>query len=100
MPPPSGTPWSLITVATGTLRPWLDQWTATRTEAAEAQLADLIDDVLFEYEITELHMGFYDEHDASAELLSWLLTDARDRADDARLDEPYLLEHHWATNIS
>jgi hypothetical protein len=85
---------SLITVATGALRPWLDIWTATRTDAADAQLADFIDDVLVEYEITELHMGFYDEYDASAELLSWLLTEVRDRADDARLDEPYLVSHH------
>ncbi|MFE9029503.1 hypothetical protein ACFYOA_25125 [Streptomyces iakyrus] len=84
---------SLITVATGALRPWLDIWTATRTDAADAQLADFIDDVLVEYEITELRMGFYDEYDASAELLSWLLTEMRDRADDARLDEPYLLSH-------
>ncbi|MFF8934429.1 hypothetical protein ACF08O_06735 [Streptomyces paradoxus] len=87
---------SLITVATGALRPWLDVWTGTRAETADAQLADLLDDVLVEYEITELHMGFYDEYDASAELLSWLLTEVRDRADDARLDEPYLLEHHEA----
>ncbi|MEU3937593.1 hypothetical protein AB0E85_37020 [Streptomyces sp. NPDC029044] len=85
---------SLVTVATGALRPWLDIWTATRTEAADAQLADFVDDVLVEYEITELHMGFYDEYDASAELLSWLLTEVRDRVDDARLDEPYLLSHH------
>ncbi|MFJ4240454.1 hypothetical protein ACIP17_07585 [Streptomyces iakyrus] len=84
---------SLITVATGALRPWLDIWTATRTDAADAQLAHFIDDVLVEYEITELHMGFYDEYDASAELLSWLLTEMRVRADDARLDEPYLLSH-------
>jgi hypothetical protein len=83
---------SLITVATGALRPWLDIWTDTRTETADAQLADLVDDVLVEYEITELRMGFYDEYDASAELLSWLLTEVRDRADDARLDEPYLLD--------
>ncbi|MEU0169981.1 hypothetical protein ABZ214_31810 [Streptomyces iakyrus] len=84
---------SLITVATGALRPWLDIWTATRTDAADAQLAHFIDDVLVEYEITELHMGFYDEYDASAELLSWLLTEMRARADDPRLDEPYLLSH-------
>ncbi|MER7479158.1 hypothetical protein ABTX60_16190 [Streptomyces sp. NPDC126510] len=88
---------SLITGATGTLRPWLDIWTATRTAAADTQLADFIDEVLTEYEITDLHVGFYDEYDASTELLSWLLNDVRDRADDARLDEPYLLEHHWAS---
>jgi hypothetical protein len=83
---------SLITVATGTLRPWLDIWTATRVPAADTHLTDLIDDVLFEYEITDLHMGFHEEYDASAELLSWLLTDVHDRADDARLDDRYLLE--------
>ncbi|MEU0812446.1 hypothetical protein [Streptomyces sp. NPDC005970] len=85
---------SLITVATDTLRPWLDLWTATRTPAADAHLADLVDDVMFEFEITDLHMGFYDEYHATPELLDWLLTDARDRVDDARLDEPYLLAHH------
>ncbi|MFJ7334273.1 hypothetical protein ACIQU3_20740 [Streptomyces sp. NPDC101110] len=89
---------SLITVATGTLRPWLDIWTTTRTPAADAQLADFIDDVLVEYEITDLRMGFYDEYDASTELLSWLLTDVYDRAADTRLDEPYLREHHWANS--
>ncbi|KOX03318.1 hypothetical protein ADK65_07075 [Streptomyces sp. NRRL B-1140] len=88
---------SLITVATGALRPWLDTWTATRTPAADAQLADLVDDVLTEYEITGLRMGFYDEYDASTELLGWLLKDVRDRVDDARLDEPYLLGHHGAS---
>ncbi|MEV0241708.1 hypothetical protein AB0I06_17510 [Streptomyces sp. NPDC050674] len=85
---------SLVTVATGTLRPWLDTWTAIRTPAADAQLADLIDDVMVEYEITDLRMGFYDEYRASPELLDWLLTDARTRTDDIRLDDPYLLEHH------
>ncbi|MFE9628330.1 hypothetical protein [Streptomyces sp. NPDC006527] len=40
----------LITVATDSLRPWLDIWTATRTPAAVAHLADLMVDVLFEYE--------------------------------------------------
>ncbi|MFJ8593368.1 hypothetical protein [Streptomyces sp. NPDC093598] len=84
---------SLLTVATGALRPWLDAWTATRTPAADAQLTDLIDDVMVEFEITELHMGFYDEYHASPELLNWLLTDARARTDDARLDDPYLLGH-------
>ncbi|MFD8378169.1 hypothetical protein ACFV2X_06265 [Streptomyces sp. NPDC059679] len=85
---------SLITVATNTLRPWLDMWTATRTPAADAHLADLIDDVMFEFEITDLRMGFHDEYHATAELLDWLLTDTRDRVADARLDDPYLLAHH------
>ncbi|TSB21446.1 hypothetical protein [Streptomyces benahoarensis] len=85
---------SLITVATHTLRPWLDAWTATRTPAADAHLADLIDDVMFEYEITDLHLGFYREYHATPELLDWLLTDARGRVEDACLDHPYLLELH------
>jgi hypothetical protein len=88
---------SLIGVATNGLRPWLDIWTATRHPAADAHLADLIDDVLFESEIIDLHMGFYGEYHATPELLGWLLTDVRDRADDARLDTPYLLEHHRMT---
>ncbi|KOG42424.1 hypothetical protein [Streptomyces resistomycificus] len=85
---------SLLTVATNGLRPWLDVWTATSHPAADAHLADLIDDVLFECEVTDLRMGFYGEYHAGPELLGWLLTDVRDRADDARLDSPFLLEHH------
>ncbi|MEV6589769.1 hypothetical protein [Streptomyces acidicola] len=83
---------SLITVATGSLRPWLDMWNATRTPAADAHLTDFIDDVLVEFQIVDLHMGFYDEYHAAPELLDWLLTDVRDRLDDARLDDPYLFE--------
>ncbi|MHC0432363.1 hypothetical protein ACX6XY_19590 [Streptomyces sp. O3] len=84
---------SLITVATNSLRPWLNTWTATHTPAADAHLADLVDDVMFEFEITDLRMGFYGEYDATAELLGWLLTDVRDRVADARLDDPFLYEH-------
>ncbi|NBE56326.1 hypothetical protein [Streptomyces boluensis] len=83
---------AFLTVATGELRPWLDMWTATRTPAADAHLEDLVDDVLFEFEITDLKWGFYGEYHATAELLDWLLTDVRDRIDDVRLDEPFLLE--------
>ncbi|MEU8528473.1 MULTISPECIES: hypothetical protein [Streptomyces] len=78
---------SLITVATGTLRPWLNIWTATRTPSADAHLTELVKDVMVEWEITDLHMGFYDEYHATPELLAWLLTDVRDRVTDARLDE-------------
>ncbi|MCF4140162.1 hypothetical protein L1856_30035 [Streptomyces sp. Tue 6430] len=84
---------SFIAVVTGSLRPWLDAWTATRAPAADAHLADLVDDVMFEFEITDLRMGFYGEYDATVELLGWLLTDVRDRVADARLDEPFLREH-------
>ncbi|MFI2430371.1 hypothetical protein [Streptomyces sp. NPDC018693] len=84
---------SLITVATNSLRPWLNTWTATCTPAADAQLADLVDDVMFEFEITDLSMGSYGEYHATAELLGWLLTDVRDRFTDARLDDPFFLEH-------
>ncbi|MFI5758984.1 hypothetical protein [Streptomyces sp. NPDC051569] len=87
---------SLIGVATDGLRPWLNIWTATPHPAADAHLADLIDDVMFESEITDLHMGFHDEYHATPELLRWLLTDVRDRADDARLDSPFLHEHRPA----
>ncbi|MGW0857931.1 hypothetical protein [Streptomyces sp. NPDC002690] len=83
---------SVITVATNSLRPWLNIWTATRTPAADAHLADLVDDVMFECEITDLRMGFYEEYDASTELLGWLLSDVRDRVTDARLDAPCLHE--------
>lgn len=79
---------SLITVASGTLRPWLDIWTSIWTESADAHLAEFADDVLFQAEITDLEMGFYGEYHATAELLPWLLTDVRDRFDDPRLDNP------------
>lgn len=88
---------SLITVATNSLRPWLNAWTMTNTPAADAHLADLVNDVMFEFEITDLRMGFYDEYDATAELLGWLLTEVRDRVIDTRLDDPFLYEHLQAT---
>ncbi|MGG7609932.1 hypothetical protein ACQ5JZ_11070 [Streptomyces sp. ZG43] len=83
---------SLITVATGTLRPWLDIWTSTWTASADAHLAEFVDDVLCESEITDLAMGFYDEYHATAELLPWLLTDIRDRIAEPRLDDPDYLD--------
>ncbi|QDY76799.1 hypothetical protein [Streptomyces qinzhouensis] len=83
---------SFLTVVTNDIRPWLNIWTATHHPAADAHLADFIDDVLFEWEITDLRMGFYGEYHATPELLPWLLTDIHDRAADARLDDPYLLD--------
>lgn len=44
-------------------------------------------------EIADLRMGVYEEYDATAELLGWLLTDVRHRVIDTRLDEPFLHEH-------
>ncbi|MEU2207408.1 hypothetical protein AB0B95_33800 [Streptomyces hygroscopicus] len=95
-PVPARETLSLITVATNSLRPWLDRWAATRTPAADAHLADLVDDVMFEFEITDLRMGFYNEYHATEELLGWLLTEARGRVDDARLNDPGLLAHYRA----
>ena len=83
----------VITVTTGSMRPWLDTWAATRTPAADAQLADLVHDVMFEGEITDLHLGFHEEYHATPELLGWLLTDVRDRVIDPRLDDPYFRGH-------
>ena len=83
----------LITVVTDSLRPWLDIWTATRTPAANAHLADLMHDVLFECQINDLSFGFYDEYHATAELVEWLLTDVRDRVTDSRLDDPDFIHH-------
>ncbi|WP_073735163.1 hypothetical protein [Streptomyces sp. CB02488] len=74
---------AVITVAADSLRPWLDTWTVTRTPAADTHLADLMDDVLCEYEITDLSLGFYSEYHATAELVDWLLTDVRDRVTDS-----------------
>ncbi|MGX1708571.1 hypothetical protein ACWIFI_04490 [Streptomyces albidoflavus] len=79
---------SVITVATGTLCPWLDIWTSTWTASADAHLAEFVDDVLVESEITDLEMGFYGEYHATAELMDWLLTDIRDRVHEPRLDDP------------
>ncbi|MET8670522.1 hypothetical protein ABZV73_02180 [Streptomyces albidoflavus] len=79
---------SVITVATGTLRPWLDIWTSIWTASADAHLAEFVYDVLVESEITDLEMGFYGEYHATAELMDWLLTDIRDRAHEPRLDDP------------
>ncbi|MGW4181525.1 hypothetical protein ACWEK2_05160 [Streptomyces albidoflavus] len=79
---------SVITVATGTLRPWLDIWTSIWTASADAHLAEFVDDVLVESEITGLEMGFYGEYHATAELMDWLLTDIRDRVHEPRLDDP------------
>ncbi|MFD4012495.1 hypothetical protein ACFWRX_07015 [Streptomyces albidoflavus] len=79
---------SVITVATGTLRPWLDIWTSIWTASADAHLAEFVDDVLVESEITDLEMGFYGEYHATAELMDWLLTDIRDRVHEPRLDDP------------
>ncbi|MFC9015210.1 hypothetical protein ACFTZG_03575 [Streptomyces albidoflavus] len=79
---------SVITVATGTLRPWLDIWTSIWTASADAHLAEFVDDVLVESEITDLEMGFYGEYHATAELMDWLLTDIRDRVHEPGLDDP------------
>ncbi|KOX27694.1 MULTISPECIES: hypothetical protein [unclassified Streptomyces] len=84
---------AVVTVTTGGMRPWLDTWAATRTPAADEQLAYLVDDVMFEVDVTDLRMGFYDDYEASAELLPWLLTDVRDRVSDARLDDPLIHEY-------
>ncbi|MEU6841598.1 hypothetical protein ABZ930_06940 [Streptomyces sp. NPDC046716] len=83
----------LVTVTTDDLRPWLDMWTATRTPAADSHLADLLVDVLFEYEITDLSFGFYSEYHATAELVQWLLTEVRGRVTDARLEDPDFTHH-------
>ncbi|WP_405770901.1 hypothetical protein OG539_39375 [Actinacidiphila glaucinigra] len=91
-PVPIRTALAVVTVATGGLSSWLDTWTGIRTTAADARLAGLVDDVLFESEFTDLSMGFYDEYHATAELVEWLLTDVRDRVADARPDALYRIE--------
>ncbi|MFJ8039162.1 hypothetical protein ACIRBX_01450 [Kitasatospora sp. NPDC096147] len=64
----------VVAVSTGVLAPWLTVWAGTRTEAADRHLADAVDDWTFESELTDLRLGFYDELEASAELLPWLLS--------------------------
>ncbi|MEU3447031.1 hypothetical protein AB0H29_07360 [Streptomyces thermolilacinus] len=81
-----------LAVTTDSLRPWLGVWTATRTPAADAHLADLVHDLTFEHDIAGLRFGFYDEYHAGRELLEWLLTDVRDR-----VERPHLVAldgHH------
>jgi len=65
---------TVVTVATGGIAPWLATWAGTRTPDARAHLADLVDDVLFDYQISDLHLGFYNEYAATDELLPWLLS--------------------------
>ncbi|MEU1622850.1 hypothetical protein ABZ479_36850 [Streptomyces sp. NPDC005722] len=89
---PVRTALAVVTVATGGLSLWLDTWTGIRTASADARLADLVDDVLFESEFTDLSMGFYGEYHATAELVEWLVTDVRDRVADARPDALYRVE--------
>ena len=87
---------SLITVSTDTLRPWLDSWAATRTPAADAHLSDFLHDVMLEYEISDLSLGFYGEYHATDELLDWFLTAVPDRLDATRLGELRALARHLA----
>ncbi|WP_407835149.1 hypothetical protein ACE1OC_41500 [Streptomyces sp. DSM 116496] len=63
-----------ISVSTRTLTPWLTIWADTRTEAADRHLDDALDDWLFETRLTTLRLGFYDELDATVELVPWLLS--------------------------
>ncbi len=77
----------VLAVTTGTLTPWLTTWTETRTEAANRHLADALDDWLFEDRLVDLHLGFYGELPATAQLLPWLLSLDEPRAGTTTLAE-------------
>lgn len=76
-----------ISVSTGTLAPWLDIWTETRTEAADKHLRDAVHRWLVSGELADLYLGFYDELHATPELLPWLLTTVVGRIDAAQFSE-------------
>ncbi|MEV7780611.1 hypothetical protein [Kitasatospora sp. NPDC088351] len=76
-----------IAVSTGSLAPWLGIWAATRTEAAERHLSDAMAGWLSYGQLSGLRLGFYDELDATAELLPWLLSLGEDRIGAAQLYE-------------
>jgi len=82
---------TLLTVATSALAPWLDTWSATRTEAAERHLEHLVDHWLFEDQVSHLELGFHGEYNATPEMIQWLLDHARSRVDGSRLEDLRLL---------
>ncbi|HEX4063446.1 MAG TPA: hypothetical protein VHY58_20725 [Streptosporangiaceae bacterium] len=77
----------MISVCTGTLRPWLDIWAETRTEAADQHLRDAVRRWLLMRDLADLHLGFYDELHATPELLPWLRNTAGGRIDAAQFSE-------------
>jgi hypothetical protein len=76
-----------ISVSTGTLEPWLDIWTESRTQVADKHLRDAVQGWIVRGELADLYLGFYDELHATPELLPWLLTTAEGRIDAAYLSE-------------
>ncbi|GAA1139219.1 hypothetical protein F4556_006968 [Kitasatospora gansuensis] len=76
-----------ISVSTGSLTPWLAVWAETRTEAADRHLSDALDHWLFERRLADLRFGFYNELDATPELLPWLLSLEESRIGAAQLFE-------------
>ncbi|GAA1147723.1 hypothetical protein F4556_003914 [Kitasatospora gansuensis] len=81
-------------VTTGTLRPWLDICTDTRTPSGDRHLADLLDCWLVYDDPAGLRLGFYGELAVGPELLPWLRS-----LDPARLSEThrYVRDLHLAT---
>ncbi|MFE2722196.1 hypothetical protein [Kitasatospora sp. NPDC059327] len=82
-----------VSVSTGSLSPWLTVWAGTRTDAADRHLADALDDWLFEGQLADLRLGFYDELHAAPELLSWLLSLEEGRIGAAQLFEVERIAH-------
>ncbi|MYS19888.1 hypothetical protein GA0115240_114421 [Streptomyces sp. DvalAA-14] len=77
----------ILSVSTGSLEPWLAVWAQTRTDSADRHLHDAIDGWLFEDQLADLRLGFYDELHATPELPPWLLALGDSRIGDARLSE-------------
>ncbi|MGI5170986.1 hypothetical protein ACQEU3_42210 [Spirillospora sp. CA-253888] len=64
----------LLSVSTGSLTPWLEIWSRTRTPAADQRLNEALAHWLSEWGLADLHLGFYGELHATPELLAWLLS--------------------------
>ncbi|NJA60354.1 hypothetical protein [Streptomyces sp. NEAU-H3] len=90
--PDAGEALGVLTVASGTVRPWLGIWAATRTPYADALLAEYI--AQLPYSVGDLGDGWWDgdpRHDPRREVAAWLLRDVRDRLDGLTPDDVMVL---------
>ncbi|MFD9791386.1 hypothetical protein ACFWXK_10585 [Streptomyces sp. NPDC059070] len=76
-----------LAVTTGTPAPWLAVWAETRIEASDLHLSDALEHWLFQGELADLRLGFYDELHATPALLPWLLS-----LQDGRIGAAQLIE--------
>ncbi|MEU6440497.1 hypothetical protein [Streptomyces sp. NPDC047046] len=77
---------NVLTVTSGTVRPWLGTWAATRTPYADALLRAYVEE--FPFVIGQLADGWREEprDDPRREVAAWLLGDVRDRLGDLPRD--------------